>query len=307
MIHPMRKQFAIFCSVIAMLGMTACSGNKQTEPTNEAPPKVSVRVVYPAQGAISSYVTVTGKTVFLNKNSITAPLSGYVTTVHVRLGDKVQKNQVLFTLQTKEDRALASSPELSKNNGKINVLAPLSGYISDLSVMAPGAYVTEGGVLSNVTADKQVSIQVNMPFENHALLKQNAGCQVKLSDNTTLKGTVVRLMPTIDAVSQTQTAFIQPSGGRSLPENLNVTVQFINTQHSRAILLPKTAILTNETQDRFWVMKVVNNTAVQVPVVKGIENDGVVEILSPSFSLSDPIITDGAYGLADKTAVKIIR
>ena len=283
MIHPMRKQFAIFCSVIAMLGMTACSGNKQTEPTNEAPPKVSVRVVYPAQGAISSYVTVTGKTVFLNKNSITAPLSGYVTTVHVRLGDKVQKNQVLFTLQTKEDRALASSPELSKNNGKINVLAPLSGYISDLSVMAPGAYVTEGGVLSNVTADKQVSIQVNMPFENHALLKQNAGCQVKLSDNTTLKGTVVRLMPTIDAVSQTQTAFIQPSGGRSLPENLNVTVQFINTQHSRAILLPKTAILTNETQDRFWVMKVVNNTAVQVPVVKGIENDGVVEIIYPSF------------------------
>jgi len=303
----MRKQLAIFYSIIALAGVTACSGNKQTETASEAPPKVSVHVTHPTQGAICSYVTVTGKTVFLNKNSITAPLSGYVSTVNVRLGDKVQKNQVLFTLQTKEDKALASSPELSKNNAKINVLAPLSGYISDLSVMAPGAYVTEGGMLGNVTSDKQVSIQVNMPFENHALLKQNASCLVTLSDKTTLRGNVFRLMPTIDAVSQTQTAFIQPSGGRMLPENLNVTVQFVNTQHSRAMLLPKAAILTNETQDKFWVMKVVNDIAVQVPVVKGIENEGVVEVLSPTFSLSDQIVTDGAYGLADKTGVKIVR
>jgi multidrug efflux pump subunit AcrA (membrane-fusion protein) len=307
-LHAKKKQFAVFCTITLLISLTACSGNKQSESSTEAPPKVSVRVTHLTQGTINSYITVNGKTVFLKKNGVMAPLSGYITEVHVRLGDKVRKNQVLFTLQTKEDKALSSSPELSKNSGKINVLAPLSGYVSDLSITAPGAYVTEGSVLGNITENQQVSIQVNMPFEYHALLTQHANCIVKLPDQTSFKGTVSRLMPTVDPVSQTQTAFIQLANNRLLPENLNVTVLFVNTQHPRALLLPKTAVLTNETQERFWVMKIVHDTlAIQVPVVKGIENDSLIEIISPSFTTSDPIITEGAYGLTDKTAVKIIR
>lgn len=304
----MKNYFVLLLSMLASVGVGACSGSKQSDTQTEVPPKVSVHITNPTQGSIVSYITVNGKTVYLQKNTITAPFSGYVTAVKVRFGDRVQKNQSLFTLETKEEQALATIPGLAGNGGKVNVVSPLTGFVSDLPVSAPGAYVTEGTPLASVAENNQATIQVNVPFEFHALLKQNALCMVKLPDHTTIKGSIMRILPTVDPVSQTQTVFIHPLTDHSLPENLNVTVQFVNVQHNNALLLPKTAVLTNETQDRFWVMKVVHDTlAIEVPVVKGIENDSIIEILHSTLSPSDPVITVGAYGLADSTAVKIIR
>jgi len=302
----MKNQFAILIIMFVSISIGSCTGKKQSDSQTEVPPKVSVHIVYPTQGNIVSYITVNGKTIYLKKDIITAPFSGYVTRVTIHLGDRVKKNQALFTLATKEEQALSSSSGLSNSVGKINLLSPLTGFISDLSITTSGAYVTEGSTLGSVAESKQAIIQVNIPFEYHALLKQNATCLVKLPDATSIKGDIIRILPTIDPVSQTQTIFIQPLTNRLLPENLNVTVQFVNTQHSHALLLPKTAILTNETQDHFWVMKVIHDTlAIKIPVVKGIENDSVIEILNSTLSCSDPVITDGGYGLADSTVVKI--
>ncbi len=304
----MKNHFAALFMMLACVSIGACSGSKQSDTQNDVPPKVSVQIVYPAQGNIASYVTVNGKTIYLKKNVITAPFSGYVTAVAIHLGDRVQRNEPLFTLETKEAQALASSPGMTGNGGKVKVLSPLTGFISDLPIAAAGAYVIEGTTLGSVAENKQATIQVNVPFEYHALLKQNETCLVKLPDATSIKGAIIRILPTVDPLSQTQTVFIQPLTNRSLPENLNVTVQFINTQHIHTLLLPKTAILTNETQDHFWVMKVVHDTlAIEVPIVKGIENDSVIEILNSTLLPSDPVINIGAYGLADSTAVKIIH
>jgi hypothetical protein len=72
------------------------------------------------------------------------------------------------------------------------------------------------------------------------------------------------------------------------------------------MILPKEAILTNETQDKFWIMKVIaDSLALKIPVVKGLENDGEVEIIKPALKLTDIIIQKGAYGLSDSTKVKI--
>ena len=64
--------------------------------------------------------------------------------------------------------------------------------------------------------------------------------------------------------------------------------------------------MTNETQSEFWVMKINGgNLAVKVPVKRGIENDSVVEVSSPDLKMNDLLISEGAYGLADSTIVKI--
>ena len=52
-------------------------------------------------------------------------------------------------------------------------------------------------------------------------------------------------------------------------------------------------------------MKVVNNMAIKVPVQKGIENDETVEVLNSGLTTSDLVISEGAYGLNDSSAVKI--
>ncbi len=70
--------------------------------------------------------------------------------------------------------------------------------------------------------------------------------------------------------------------------------------------LPKSALLTDETESDFWVMKLIDSvTAVKVPVKKGIEMKDRVEILSPLFDPADKILLTGNYGLPDTAKVRI--
>ncbi|MBB3187578.1 efflux RND transporter periplasmic adaptor subunit [Microbacter margulisiae] len=305
----MKKHFNIWIVLLIGITMAACSGNKSKEAQDDqSSPVVSVKIVYPTDGNISNYITVNGKTIYLKKNAIIAPFSGYITRVFIHLGDRVRNVQPLFILETKENQALASSPGLTSNAGRIKIASPVAGFISDLAVSAPGTYVTEGTVLGNVVQNRQTTIQMNVPFEYHNLIRLNELCSIQLPDGTNAQGLISNILPTIDPVSQTQTVFVKPLTNEPLPENLNVIIRFIDLQHHHTLLLPKSAIQTNETQDHFWVMKVVHDTlAIKVPVIKGIENDSTIEILNPVISPSDPIITDGGYGLTDSTTVKIVR
>jgi hypothetical protein len=73
-----------------------------------------------------------------------------------------------------------------------------------------------------------------------------------------------------------------------------------------AQVLPRAAVLGNETQTEFWVMKVLNDSlAVRVAISKGIENKNEVEITEPRFLPDDKIILTGNYGLPDTAAIII--
>jgi hypothetical protein len=66
--------------------------------------------------------------------------------------------------------------------------------------------------------------------------------------------------------------------------------------------------MTDETQNEFWVMKIITgDTAVKIPVTKGIENDSIAEIISSDLQDNDLIISEGAYGLPDSTVVSIVK
>ncbi|MFA6677667.1 MAG: hypothetical protein WCS34_08790, partial [Bacteroidales bacterium] len=76
--------------------------------------------------------------------------------------------------------------------------------------------------------------------------------------------------------------------------------------HKNSILLPKAAVLTNETEDEFWIMKIINDSlAVKIPIEKGLEENGKIEILRPILQIDDKVIIKGAYSLDDSTKVKV--
>jgi hypothetical protein len=113
-------------------------------------------------------------------------------------------------------------------------------------------------------------------------------------------------MPVVDPVSQTQQIYFKLNKYSLLPENLNVIVKIPNKQKQHTIILPKNVVLTNETQDKFWILKVTNDSlAIKVPVKKGLENNTHVEILIPTLKITDKIVDKGGYGLPDSTKVKI--
>jgi hypothetical protein len=113
-------------------------------------------------------------------------------------------------------------------------------------------------------------------------------------------------LPTMDAVSQTQNIVIKINPGHTIPENLVAKVRIPKITRNHAVSLPRAAVLSDETQSNFWVMKMTDSvTAIRVPVKKGIETKDRIEIISPVFSDQDKILLTGNYGLADTARVII--
>lgn len=306
------KTISIPFIALSLIIFVACKSKNTNAEPDTTNPKVSVKTTAILHGSIDDIISLNGKTVFLKKNAVIASIPGYLKKVYVQYGDVVHTNELLFEIQTKENKALENSgldPALtSLKSGIIRILAPSDGIISELNINSSGMYVAEGSQLCTILDNKDMMVQVNVPYEYNQWIKINKSCKILLPDSTVLDGTVYKIMPLINETSQTQNVLIKVHSNRPVPENLNVIVQFIRLSHSKAFLIPKAALLTNEVQQEFWVMKILHDSiAIKVPVKKGFENRGLVEVLSPEISVSDPVIIDGAYGLPDSTIVKVVK
>jgi len=302
----MKNIIILLLVAFELLLLSSC--RDQSHNRNGQTPVVTVKTTLVTKGDIENSIILNGKTVYLKKNSIFSPIAGYISKINIKYGDRINKNDLLFEIQTKENKALENTPVKLKNAGIIQVLSPSSGVVNKLYINETGTYTTGGSLLCSIVEDNNLSIQVNVPYRFHQLITTGKKCKIFLPDNTGLDGTVYKIIPVINEASQTQDVLIKLNSNRNLPDNLNLTVQFVSTQHTNSCLLPKKAVLTNETLDKTWVMKIVNdNMAVKVPVIKGIENDSIVEIISPRLSLNDTVIIEGSYGLPDSSVVKLIK
>ncbi|NMB71433.1 MAG: HlyD family efflux transporter periplasmic adaptor subunit [Bacteroidales bacterium] len=302
----MKKLLISMFAFYYLYTFTGCKSHS-TE-IQETIPKVTVEARPLVKGSIQNEIYFNGTTVFLKRNPVIAPISGYVAKARVVFGQEVGKNDVLFELKTKEAQALESDKDTFNLAGIVKVPANSDGYIAEINLNEAGAYVTEGSVLCTIVNDNDLFIRLNVPIESMPVVRKQEKCKIIRSENSVIAGTVFRILPSVDVVNQTQTVFIKPAAGTRLPENMNLLLSFVNEQHSDALLVSRSSLMTNETQSTFWVMKIVNDSiAVKVPVRKGLENDSIVEIISPELHVGDVIINKGAYALPDSSIVNIAK
>ena len=257
---------------------------------------------------MSEVIELNAHTTFLKKNSVKANVSGHIESIDLNPGDRVEKGQVLLTLKTKESAALEGyvpSDTSMRFRGVIKVKAPKSGIISSV-LHQNGDNVMEGDELVVIAEQNSMVFLLEVPYELNQVVSKNRSCKISLSDNREFEGTISTRLPVMDAQSQTVSYIVNMKGNVALPENLIAKVRIVKTEKGNASVLPKGAILANETQSEFWVMKLINDTmAVKVDIKKGLENSEKVEITSPSFLKTDRFLLDGNYGLPDTAIVKI--
>ncbi len=294
-----------------LLLLAGCHGGA---PADEAgpTPRAQVQAVQVSTQNLTQYRTFPATSTYPRKSIVTAPVAGYVTGVKVRLGDRVTAGQVLFTLETKERRALGNSitridPTL-KGFGLVTVTAPSPGIISVLTIQQPGDYLLEGAPLCTVAESSQLVFQLNLPYEYHALGQGRPACTIILPDSTRLAGTVQAPLASVSP-GQSEIYLVKPDKPPGvIPENLIVQVRLTQNRQPNAQTLPAACVLADETLHNFWVMKLVNDsTAVKVPVTLGVQNPSEIEIKNPIFSPTDRILSSGNYGLADTAKVKLVR
>jgi multidrug efflux pump subunit AcrA (membrane-fusion protein) len=246
---------------------------------------------------------------FLQKSYVKANANGYLQSSDVYPGKYVEVGQLLFTLKTKEAQSIGNAigrlDSSLRFTGINSIKANQHGYITQLDHQS-GDYVQDGEQLAVISDRNSFVFLLNLPYELRPVILGKHTATLLLPDGTRLEGTIGALMPTVDSASQTQNVVIRINTNSQIPENLIAKVRILRTARPKAQSLPKSALLTDETESNFWVMKLLDSaTAVKVPVKKGIETADRVEVLSPIFDPDDKILVTGNYGLPDTAKVKV--
>jgi len=297
--------------LVGLLCLQSCK--PKTEKVEDDDKKVDARtpvtLTTVSIGLMSDSIALNGVTSFLKKNTVKSSATGYIQKVNVKVGDYVEQGQVLFSVKTKEASAF-TSPALDsilKFNGRFDIKATGSGIISELDKHEDD-YVADGEQLCVIAQKSSLVFLLNVPYEFNKMVHIGEACNIELPDKSLLSGTIDSKLSAMDAVSQTESFVVKANADKELPENLIARIRLLKTIKGNALVLPKEAVLTDETEENFWVMKMLNDsTAFKVAVVKGLEASGKIEILSPKFSPGDRIILTGNYALPDTALVQITK
>ncbi len=307
----MIKLLNYFLCCIAIAGLISCGADSAStaEPVPDAGIPVTVTTI--SVGPLAESVELNATSVFQLKTFIKANATGYLQSVNAQLGNYINKGQQVFVIKTKEAEALGNTINALDSSfrftGLVHIKSPGSGYITTLNYRN-GDYVQDGEQLAIISDRNSFVFLLDLPYELKPFLTGNKNIQLKLPDGTQLNGYVASLMPTVDPVSQTQGIVIKVNGNQQIPEGLIAKVVLVKKSKTNAVSLPKEAVLTDEVQGEFWVMKLIDSvTAVKVAVKKGLENGSSVEILSPVFSMNDKILLTGNYGLSDTARVTVLQ
>ncbi len=297
--------------IIVPFAFALCSCSR-TSSEEDAPvkAKVPVEVTGLTRGIVKDELTLFANTLYLKRNVVTSPIPAFITHVFVKLGDPVRQGQVLYLLETKERRALGSQAVVPDSSalsfGKITIKAPASGIISTLDKQQIGDYVLEGGQLCTIAESNALAFAVNVPFEFTPFAKAGMKCTLVLPDDSRHPATFTTPLTTMNSLAQTQTILAKASESLFLPENLIVKVIVNKSAETKQQVLPKACVLTDEMMEKFWVMKLMNDsTAVKVPVTPGVRNLDLVEIIEPKFKPEDKFLISGNYGLPDTALVNV--
>jgi hypothetical protein len=294
-----------------LLAATSCKPAPEIVSAGDPEGLTPVTVTHVTIGRITDELSLRATSAFLLKTSVKSDVNGYIRKVNIQLGKKIAQGEELFEIRSKESQHLGNTISLIDSSlqftGAVKVTAPAAGYITNLSFQA-GDYVQDNEVLATISDLSSLVFLLELPYELKPWLEDNKVVELRLPDGKIYNGIIGSSLPTVDPVAQTQAYMIRINGAASIPENLVATVKFCKRSKINAIILPKNAILSNETQSEFWIMKMMDSTtAVRVPVEKGLETSDKIEIVSPRLKESDLILLTGNYGLPDTANVIILN
>ncbi|MFV8328314.1 efflux RND transporter periplasmic adaptor subunit [Flavobacterium sp. ZS1P14] len=301
----MKKPILFF--ILVTLLFISCKNKNEGEKLIDASVPVTLTTI--DTSSIQSYIDLNATATYLVKNVIKANATGYLNSVNVASNDYVSNGAVLFSIKTREAKVLGNTinkidPSLNFG-GAIKVRANTNGFVTSVNAQQ-GDYVQDGDALVTINDANSFAIVLSLPYEFKKHVSIGEELSVILPDSTLIKTKVQKYMPTVDATSQTQSVILKVIGTHDIPENLIVKVRINKSSNLKTVSLPKAAVLSNETETDFWIMKLINDhTAIKIPIKKGLETPDKVEILSPVLTPEDKILLSGNYGVADTIKVKV--
>ena len=289
----------------AALLLSGCHQPSASKVTHQLP-LPSVSLSHPHIETRAVYTKFHGVSRYLQSVHFSSQTTGVVSQVFVHPGDEIQKGQPLLTVKPVEISALEKSGTLTQQmrNSRDTVFSNQTVLVNQVAIQE-GDYVQPGTLLASAFKKSSLAVIVYVPFAQVPLIGKNKNCMLEIPGSDHLKARFGRKLFLADSTTQTQPYIVSVPSRLQLASNMNVSVQYRIKEIRNGLFIPRPALLSNEEETAFWVMKVVHNTAVKVPVTVGWQGKKSVQILSGNLNEKDQVITEGAYGLPDKAKVQI--
>jgi multidrug efflux pump subunit AcrA (membrane-fusion protein) len=217
----------------------------------------------------------------------------------------------------KQQALKAFKGQLSSAKGKLmgakaqlnysEIRSPIDGYITDRPLY-PGEMASTTAPLLTVMDISKVKAKAHIPQADALLLRK--GDKVAFSvagseDSKKIDGVVSLISPALDPNSTTIEIWVQAANpDQALRPGMTVQLSITAKTVEDALVVPASALL-NAQGDSGQVMVIDSTSTAQSRDVKtGIQNGQDVQIVS-GIKPGEMVITEGAYGLPDKTKVKV--
>lgn len=295
----MKKTTVIILAACLLLTAVSCS--KQNTASQEAASEqvnlTPVSTIRVSAGSITDSRKFGGTVTAKDSVYVMPSVTGELQNVAVKVGDRVEKDQVLAEVDASRD-GQTYRPSLIK--------APIAGIVTSFtgvegSMVAPASPVAVIENLDNL----EITISV---IERYSTLIKEGNKVIVTFDaipGETFTATVTSLSPTIESRTRTRTVKArldvpEPRVISGMYANLNVII----STRDNVLVVPYSALSTSNDVTSCYVVR--DGKAVRTTVTTGIRESDKVEILT-GLKAGDILVVRGQGLLSDGTPVRIVE
>jgi multidrug efflux pump subunit AcrA (membrane-fusion protein) len=219
---------------------------------------------------------------------VSSRIPGRVTDLKVIAGDRVEKGDLLITLESRK----AGNPPPS-----ISLFAPASGIVAESHVRL-GEPVDPSKEMMDILDLSEMWAVASVPQQEAGKLKVGTKARIKIAamGNEVVEGELIRFGTTADASSGTFDAiFLIDNQESKLRPGMRAEFSIITATRDDVTVVPRDAVQGDISNRVVYVADFdLPNSFVKSSVVTGEENDQYIEIKSGLFP-GDEVVTKGSY------------
>ena len=217
------------------------------------------------------------------------------------IGKQQELKSAAGQLESAKGKYLGAEAQL----GYSEIRSPMDGVITDRPLY-PGEMAAAGTPLLTVMDISSVIAKAHIPQNDAALLKVgDKGSMTVPGIEETIEGKVTVVSPALDPNSTTVEVWLEAKNPKhELKPGTSVQLSLTAQTVKDALVVPASSVITTPEGATAVMLAGADGRAHQKAVKLGIRNGDDVQIVE-GVTDADKVISTGAYGLPDKTKIKI--
>jgi multidrug efflux pump subunit AcrA (membrane-fusion protein) len=193
-----------------------------------------------------------------------------------------QSNQAIQSAEAAVSTARAQVAIAQKAVADATIRAPYAGFVSNRPI-AVGEYVTPSSIIATVLRTNPIKLQLQVQEAEAPYISSGMGVSLEVDAHRNRKfaGQVTAVNPAIDPVSRAVTveAAVE-NGDNALRSGMFATAQIVRKGGSKAVFVPRAAVLSDQNTQSYRVFVIQGDTAKLRVVQIGTDEGETIQILS---------------------------